>query len=623
MTTRPLGALRGEERLGGRVVAGLVLVPVIVAVLLAWGLSAPLQHLDRVTAAVVNNDAPVTVNGQTVPLGRELAGGLIGGPEGTGASDDPGSDATARPTDLDPNFTWVLTNADDAAAGLADGTYAAVVTIPPSFSAYGTSISGPAAEAVRATIEVETTPATAFVDPAVTDVIVQAALRTLNTQLTERYLGNVYQGFNQINSSIGQASQGADQLASGASSLSSGADELSTGAQQLADGLDSLDSGAASLASGLDRLDSSVAPLPGQTAQLARGADEVAAGVDAEAAALAKVTGDLSSVVTTICRDPGRLCDRATAALAAAQAASADVDRLAGGADEVAAGNRRLAQAMPSLVQGVDESAAGASELASGADSSASGGRSVADGADNVASGAQQVDSGAAQLSSGLQQAVEEIPTYTKDDISVLSAVVAQPAVASLDLPPTGTQSIPLFAVVALWVGGAVVVLAHRSVAGSRLLTAASSAALTRRAAWPAALLGGGIGALVALPLVPFMEVSGAAALRFGAACVLLGAVFAVVNHGLAALLGGVGRTVAVVVAVLALVVGTSSTAPPAIETAAALAPTGPGRTLLLQALGVGSGWGAVVALAVWVAIGVGLAYAGTARRRGSVALAA
>jgi putative membrane protein len=620
---RALPATTGDERLRGVSVAGLVLVPVLVGVLLAWGLSAPVQNLGRVPAAVVNDDSPVTVNGQTVPLGRELAGTLIGGPAGTGGALDPGADATATPQDLQPNFSWVLTNDDDAAAGLADGTYAAVVTIPPTFSAYGTSISGPAAQAVTATVHVQTTPATAFLDPAVTDVVVQAALRTLNTQLTERYLTNVYQGFNQISSSIGQASQGADQVASGASSVSSGADQLSSGAGQLSTGLNSLDSGATSLASGLGRLDSSVQALPGQTSQLARGSAEVAAGVDAEAAALDRATRELSGVVSTLCQTPGRLCDRGTALLSRLQSASSDIDRLARGADAVAVGNRRLSQSMPALVAGIGQSASGADQVASGAGTSASAGRSLASGAAKLASGAGQVDTGAAQLASGLDQAVQQIPTYTDDDISTLSSVVAQPTVARVDLPPTGTQSIPLFAVVALWVGTAVVALAHRSVARSRLLTGSSSAALAWRAVWPVIAFGTVAGLLVAVPLVPSMDVGLVAGVDFALGCALVGAVFGVVNHGLAALMGGVGRAISVVVAVLALVVGTSSTSPAEIQAAAALAPTGPARTLLLALIGVGPGWGAAIALAVWALVGLGLAFAGTARRRsGAAALA-
>ena len=622
----PFDATRGVERPAWTTVVGVLLLPVLVAVLLAWALSAPSQHLDRVTAAIVNDDQPVTVDGQTVPLGREFAANLIGGDAGLGAPDDPGPDATATPAPAEPNFTWVLTNDADARTGLEAGTYAAVVTIPPSFSANATSISGPAADAVPASLEVTTTPATAYLDPALTAVLVEQAVATLNQQLTERYLSNVYDGFNQINQSIGEAADGAAQLADGAASLASGTEELASGAEQLSAGLDSLDAGAESLAAGLAQLDSSVQPLPGQTAQLAAGSAQVAAAIDAGSAALAGATAEFATIVTDLCAlpGPGGLCDRATAALGRLQTANSDVAALAAGADQVAAGNQQLANGIPGLVAGVDASAAGANEVAAGAGESAAGGASVAEGAESAASGAAEVDSGAAQLADGLAEAVEQIPTYTDDDITTLSAVVAKPVSAELDLPAAGSQSVPLFAVVALWVGGLVIALAWRSVPAARLLGSASSFRLMLAGAWPAAALGAGQGLVVALAVTGFLAVDPAYWIGFGAACVFLGTIYAVVNHGLAAAFDGVGRTLAALVAVVALVVGTSSTVPNALETLAAFLPTGPGNVLLLAAIDVGSGWGALVALGVWALIGLGLAYAGVARRRsGDAALEA
>ena len=42
------------------------------------------DRLGRVQAAIVNDDQPVTLNGQTVPLGRQLTAGLV-----EGAPDNP------------------------------------------------------------------------------------------------------------------------------------------------------------------------------------------------------------------------------------------------------------------------------------------------------------------------------------------------------------------------------------------------------------------------------------------------------------------------------------------------------------------------------------------------------
>ena len=327
MASATFSATAGSRHLGWLAVLGLLAVPLLIGGILTWALATPTAHLDRVTAAIVNDDEPVTVNGTTVPLGRQFAAGLIGGGSATDAASDTGSEGdsgSGDPSTASPaaspaaeanddastadaganaeatNFTWVLTNGDEAATGLQSGRYAAVVTIPASFSAAATSIGGPASSARQAVIEVATTPASAFLDPALTDVITAVATASLNQQLISQYLGNVYAGFNTINEQIGQASDGAASLASGAASVSSGADQLASGADQLAGGLGSLDSGADALASGLGQLDQAAQALPGAAATLAQGSAEVAAGVDTVASGVDGATQQFAGVVAVI-----------------------------------------------------------------------------------------------------------------------------------------------------------------------------------------------------------------------------------------------------------------------------------------------------------------------------------
>ena len=91
-------------------ILGVILLPAVIGGILVVALYNPTTRLDTMNAAIVNEDEPVTINGQYVPLGRQLSAGLV---EGSG--------------DADGNLTWTISNADDAAAGLADGTYAAAV----------------------------------------------------------------------------------------------------------------------------------------------------------------------------------------------------------------------------------------------------------------------------------------------------------------------------------------------------------------------------------------------------------------------------------------------------------------------------------------------------------------
>ena len=140
-----------SSTLGGRWWAkalGLLLIPVLIATGLLAATWKSDTRLSKVQAAIVNLDKSVTINGQTVPMGRQLSAQLISAEQGQ-------------------NFTWVLADASHASDGLKSGRYAAVVTIPENFSAAATSYAGTASAAQQATIEVSTSPVAGIADTAV------------------------------------------------------------------------------------------------------------------------------------------------------------------------------------------------------------------------------------------------------------------------------------------------------------------------------------------------------------------------------------------------------------------------------------------------------------------------
>ncbi|MFJ3490808.1 YhgE/Pip domain-containing protein [Leifsonia aquatica] len=637
MRRTPFSARAGTERLAPLTLTGLALVPLIVAGVLAWALWAPGQNLDRVTAAIVNDDAPVTVNGQTVPLGRQFAGALMSGGSATvsggEASATPAPTGTSAPTGTptpsptpipaeappaaDPhNFDWVLTNDAEAGDGLTSGRYAAVVTIPSSFSANALSFSGPAAQAKQASITVRTGAAVALLDPALTAAITQTATAALGRQLTVQYLGNVYQGFNTINTQIGGAASGAASLASGADTLAQGTQQLAAGAASLATGAQSVDAGAQSLASGLSALSDQTASLPAQSAQLARGATAVAGATDAAAARVSAATASLTQAQAQVCPGPG--CAAVTDALTTLQQANADVGTLATVADGVATGNQQLAAALPQVVDGIDQSATGAAQLASGTAQTSSGAASLSSGAASSAAGAAQVDAGAQQLSSGLATAVTDIPTYSPSDIATLTAVVAQPVVATQKAPPAGVATVPLFLVLALWVGAMATAYARRAVPDRELMTTTPSLTITLRAAGVTALVGAGEGVLAAALAQLWLGLRPDVWLEFALAGALVGAVFCLINQALAAAFGGVGRLLALVVGLLALVSGMSSTVPPAVASLAAAMPTAPASSGLraITSGDAGGAWGDVGLLLLCAVGALALLFAAVAARR-------
>lgn len=251
------GRAGSTRRATWRTVLGLVLVPLTVAGVLLWGLWSPEERLGTVTAAVVNLDEPVEVDGRTVPLGRVLAAELIA------------EDADGSRTDFD----WVLTDSDDAAKGLDDGRYASVVTIPENFSRAATSLAEGPDAATRADIDVATSDRGRLLDSALSGVVTRTATTVLNRQLGEQFVGSVFVGMNELRSGVSDAADGADRLADGG-------EQLAKGTKRLADGAEQLDGGASQLAGGAGELANGAGGLSSGAAGLSTGASELSSGVD-------------------------------------------------------------------------------------------------------------------------------------------------------------------------------------------------------------------------------------------------------------------------------------------------------------------------------------------------------
>ncbi len=280
-----------DKPVGMMSLIGLILIPVLVAGGFLWATWNAQDRLPRVQAAVVNLDKPVTIDGQIIPLGRQLSGGLV-----------------EQPSSVD-NLTWVLSDADGAAAGLREGRYVAVVTIPAGFSAAATSFGGPGAQATQATIDVQTSQRSGIADPVIAEAVASVAADTLNKGLTERYLDRIYLGLNDVRGSLrdiadgsaqlrdgaGQLTAGIESAATGSHTLASGMSQLSAGSAQLTSGTSQLASGTAQLADGIGRIDAGLASGPGidtsQLSALSAGSTQLRTGI----AALAPGIGQLDA----------------------------------------------------------------------------------------------------------------------------------------------------------------------------------------------------------------------------------------------------------------------------------------------------------------------------------------
>jgi putative membrane protein len=638
---------------------GVLLLPVVIGGILVAALYNPVDRLDSLTAAIVNEDEPVTIDGQMVPLGRQLTAGLVEGSD-----------------ELDSNLTWTLSNAEDAEAGLADGTYAAVITIPENFSAAATSTQ-PGEAPEQATIEVTTPPDSLIVDDAITAQVASAAASTMGTQLSTVYLENVFLGFTTLGDQLGTAADGATQLADGATQAADGAAELPSGISQLADGTSQLADGASQLAGGAGQiaggatsLQSGLTTIAGKTREAAGGAQQLADGVNAGATTLEQngvVPAELTQVAAgaetataaaatnadeTLAGlqalagqcdpavNPPGFCDSLVAAITSAGTTSAilngtgtaenpgavnltaytadGISQLdAGITAEFAAQFRTigtnvaaLGSGLTQLAGGIDQSAAGAGQLATGvsglqdganglaggASQLAGGATQAADGATSLADGVAQLADGTGELANGLGTASDSIPSYTDEEATDLAAVVADPVAADgVGTSLFGASAIPLLVTLALWFGGLGTFIALQAVSRRALTSRSPSALLALRTFAPAAGLGVLQGLLVAGVVQLAASYAWADWWMFALVCVVAGIAFAAVNQGLVAVFGGAGRWISALIGVLAVASGVVSTVPGVLSSIAALLPTGPAYNGMLAALTSASGLGAAI----------------------------
>ncbi|WP_434809836.1 YhgE/Pip family protein [Microbacterium sp. bgisy189] len=442
--TLPIERARSRRPVTWLTLVGVLLLPVVIGGILVAALYNPTERLDGMSTAIVNNDEPVTIDGQMVPLGRQLTAGLVEGSD-----------------DLESNLDWTISNADDAAAGLVDGTYDAVITIPENFSAAATS-TAPGGDPEQATIEVTTSPDSLIVDDAITSQVTQTAAALMGDELSSVYLENVFLGFTTLGDQLGQAADGgaqladgaaqaadgarewadgADAAASGAVSLADGIRKLSSGASELADGTDGIATGADGIASGAtkladgtsataDGLDSwaagandlsagtselagglqqmadQVSQLPEVPQEIVDGANEIAANSEQIKSTVTGAVSELERLSAT-CVDEGgsaELCEALAQASAEANSALPTITGVIDQSGAVAGQVEQLAQFGPQLTAGLQQSADGAASLAGGMSGLAAGATDLAGGSRQLASGMNGLASGAGQLADGAGQ---------------------------------------------------------------------------------------------------------------------------------------------------------------------------------------------------------------------------
>ncbi|OII08954.1 YhgE/Pip domain-containing protein [Curtobacterium sp. MCBA15_008] len=580
----------------------LMVVPLLYGGAYLWANRDPYAKLDQVPAAIVDQDAGATLDGDHVDYGKDVTKEAIDGAD----------------------FKWTKTTAADARSGVRNGTYDFVVTIPHDFSE--SLVSAQSDDPKRAKLVMTTADTNSYL----ASTIAEQAGKTMRTAVAERVgkqaaktllvgladvrdsLGDAVDGAGQLATGASDAATGAATLADGTGKLSDGASELAKGTAQLPAQTTKLDagaqqvaSGAATLSSGLATAKQQTATLPADTTKLNAGAQKVAAGnkqladtvdaasddvdalqpVDADTV-LAQIQANLPEGVT--------LTDEQTAAItkavsdvnsAGAQAKTtyettkSSVDQLRDGSAQVAAGTAALAKAAPTLSSGISSAATGASELSagsgkvasgtaalakaaptlsSGASALATGAASADKGADSLASGLTKLQTGSSELASKLDDGRTKIPASTASQRNDQASVISDPVKVGTDdvakASNYGAGLAPFFISLAAWIGMYALFLILKPIS-KRAITAVRKPLAVVFGGWLTPALLGVVQMVALFFIVRFaldLDVVHAGA-TIGI-MVLASATFAAIIMALNVLLGSVGQFLGLVLMLVQLV---------------------------------------------------------------------
>ena len=157
-----------EDRTGQwrwqRIAAIGVLLPLLAAALLIWSASGRQAKLDQVPVAIVNN-VQIISDPQPMAAGRSLTAALTHPDAGT------------------TNLDWVLTDSKDATAGLHNGAYYAVLTIPTDFSS--SILSSGTDQPQQGKLTLVSNAAASTTVPYISQQIAAAAAASLGQQVTQ------------------------------------------------------------------------------------------------------------------------------------------------------------------------------------------------------------------------------------------------------------------------------------------------------------------------------------------------------------------------------------------------------------------------------------------------------
>ena len=223
-----------------RMLIGLILIALIPAIYCLLYLSSMWDaygKMDRIPVAIVNQDQPQSYRGKRIAIGKQLTTKL------------------RRSNSLD----YHVTTAKTAAAGIRNGKYYMVVTIPKRFSSDATTLltSSPQRLHIRYTVNSGRN----FVVSKMTSGAAKAIQSKVSNQVSTMYVGALLTTIGHVQTGMANAAKGSSQVTTGLTSLTNGIQQVGAGTTSLQQGLQTANVASPELVGGVGKLNAALAKL--------------------------------------------------------------------------------------------------------------------------------------------------------------------------------------------------------------------------------------------------------------------------------------------------------------------------------------------------------------------------
>lgn len=244
-----------RNRLTRVAVIFLCLMPLLYSALYLAAFWDPFNKIDQVPVALVNSDKGTKVQGKELRAGDQVMQGL----------------------EDNDRIHWIVTDAEDAQKGVANGKYYFSLELPENFSqAVGSPTS---ANPEKAHLISTYNDANGYLSTVIGQNVMREVLNVVSDKISAQAVDKVLVGVMDAGSGLERAAIGAGQLANGAGQLKDGSQKLNDGAGQLQDGLGKAKDGSSKLRDGSVQLEDGLSKLSNGSRQLTDGTGQLASRV--------------------------------------------------------------------------------------------------------------------------------------------------------------------------------------------------------------------------------------------------------------------------------------------------------------------------------------------------------